>query len=429
MGLEYFGGPRILNGLTEATQTFAVGSSGTDFGIASSGSAHTFNIPDASASARGLVTTGTQTFAGAKTFSTSMSSPTLTLTTDSGSLPGLNFTYAANGGIIQNNGTRAFLFNGGGITVTQNMYVDNNIALTINGYMTGSSNVISVRGGTAAQTFRIYNTYTSSTNFEMLQIKAVSSAAYQIGSAIGSAGGTTRALDIGRWDSTGTWSSSLLIDPANFLVTVPSTQILLVTALMLTSNGQIRGTSGNITLSDHASGTNFNLLRFGGTSSSYPAIKRSSTTLSLRLADDSADAALICGAITASSTIQVSIPSSGVAFSASATSGYAIVEVGGSSTGGYFRLLAASVAKWAINNATTAADVDFYSYTASANVLTLKGSTKEAVFYGQLTHVPPATVTLSTNGQFSVEMTSDTAGNLVYRGSDGTTRRCALVFV
>ncbi|KKM21814.1 hypothetical protein LCGC14_1631660, partial [marine sediment metagenome] len=59
-----------LGGLTGATQTFAVGTSGADFNIVSAGTTHTFNIPDASATARGLVTTGVQTFAGAKTFST-----------------------------------------------------------------------------------------------------------------------------------------------------------------------------------------------------------------------------------------------------------------------------------------------------------------------------------------------------------------------
>lgn len=45
-----------LNGLTAGVQTFATGTSGTDFNIASSGSIHTFNFPDASASARGLLT-------------------------------------------------------------------------------------------------------------------------------------------------------------------------------------------------------------------------------------------------------------------------------------------------------------------------------------------------------------------------------------
>jgi hypothetical protein len=58
-----------LNGLTALTQTFAVGTSGTDFNISSATSTHTFNIPSASATNRGLVTTTTQTLAGVKTFS------------------------------------------------------------------------------------------------------------------------------------------------------------------------------------------------------------------------------------------------------------------------------------------------------------------------------------------------------------------------
>jgi len=61
------GGITTLNGLTTATQSFAVGTSGTDFAVSSATSTHTFNLPDAGASARGVVTTGTQTIAGAKT--------------------------------------------------------------------------------------------------------------------------------------------------------------------------------------------------------------------------------------------------------------------------------------------------------------------------------------------------------------------------
>jgi hypothetical protein len=44
-----------LNGLTVATQTFATGTAGTDFGISSAGTVHTFNLPTASTANRGLL--------------------------------------------------------------------------------------------------------------------------------------------------------------------------------------------------------------------------------------------------------------------------------------------------------------------------------------------------------------------------------------
>lgn len=50
------GGISSLNGLTDASQTFAVGTAGAGFSISSSGGVHTFNIPNASASAKGLLT-------------------------------------------------------------------------------------------------------------------------------------------------------------------------------------------------------------------------------------------------------------------------------------------------------------------------------------------------------------------------------------
>ena len=61
-------GLTALNGLQAQVQNFATGTTGTDFAINSSGSTHTFNLPSASATARGVVTTSSQTFAGDKTF-------------------------------------------------------------------------------------------------------------------------------------------------------------------------------------------------------------------------------------------------------------------------------------------------------------------------------------------------------------------------
>jgi hypothetical protein len=77
-------GLTALNGLTAQVQTFATGTSGTDFAISSVSNTHTFNLPDASATARGLVTTGNQTLAGIKTFGNGASAGEIRLLEASG---------------------------------------------------------------------------------------------------------------------------------------------------------------------------------------------------------------------------------------------------------------------------------------------------------------------------------------------------------
>lgn len=59
-----------LNNQRGSTQTMVVGTAGPDFGIQSALDIHTFNLPDAGVAARGVVTTGAQTFAGLKAFTT-----------------------------------------------------------------------------------------------------------------------------------------------------------------------------------------------------------------------------------------------------------------------------------------------------------------------------------------------------------------------
>lgn len=69
-------GITTLNTLTGATQTFATGTGGTDFGISSSGTTHTFNLPTASASNRGLLSTADWSTFNSKQSTVSFTTPT-----------------------------------------------------------------------------------------------------------------------------------------------------------------------------------------------------------------------------------------------------------------------------------------------------------------------------------------------------------------
>lgn len=83
-----------LNSLTWTTQTFATGTSGTDFGISSSGTVHTFNLPTASATVRGALSTADWSTFNSKESALTFTSPlqrsvnTISITQSSGSTSG-----------------------------------------------------------------------------------------------------------------------------------------------------------------------------------------------------------------------------------------------------------------------------------------------------------------------------------------------------
>lgn len=174
-----------LNGLTDATQAFAIGTTGTDFAIVSASGVHTFNLPDASATARGLVTTGTQTIAGAKTFSATG--------TFSGNLNVGNNMSAYR---MYGNSQRIFIFNNLGVATSIQF-------TTTTGTDTGDTALardgvgqLGLRNGTTAHSYGVYNTYTSATSYERLSL-GWSGNTCTIETQAGSGGGTLRGLKIG----------------------------------------------------------------------------------------------------------------------------------------------------------------------------------------------------------------------------------------
>ena len=81
-------GITALNGLTAQVQNFATGTSGTDFNISSSTATHTFNIPTASSSNRGLLSTTDWTTFNNKV--TSVSGTTGRITSSGGTTPAID---------------------------------------------------------------------------------------------------------------------------------------------------------------------------------------------------------------------------------------------------------------------------------------------------------------------------------------------------
>jgi hypothetical protein len=73
-----------INSLSGAAQTIVTGTTGTDFAVVSSGTSHSLNLPDASDTARGLMTIGNQTFNGIKTFGNGASAGEIRLIEPSG---------------------------------------------------------------------------------------------------------------------------------------------------------------------------------------------------------------------------------------------------------------------------------------------------------------------------------------------------------
>jgi hypothetical protein len=228
-----------------------------------------------------------------------------------------------------------------------------------------TANTLALRNGTAAQRFNVYNTWTSSTNYETFKIDWITTAnTVLVGTEKGSGGGTARALafqtdgttrlTIGTTGFNTVFSQTVQLNGARGVdingnvATIGYNGIGLSDSLSFTigyRNGypvdsatgtiSIAGnsayslassniTGGNITLSagNGASGsagvanggnilldggqgygtgvtgrlvigsTRATLTAFGGITSSFPALKRSSTTLQVRLADDSANAPL-----------------------------------------------------------------------------------------------------------------------------------------
>ena len=132
------------------------------------------------------------------------------------------------------------------------------------------------------QEYRIYNTFTSATNHERLRLAWASNVAI-LGTEKGSGGGTARALEF-QTDGSTRMAIGAAGGTTNFGdFTLPQANRLRFSA----SGTRIAGASDGLLRISNGAENDFDRLQFGGTTTSFPALKRSSTVLQARLANDS----------------------------------------------------------------------------------------------------------------------------------------------
>ncbi len=224
--------------------TYNTGNSGTDFNISSSGNIATWNIPDASTTARGVVTTAAQSFAGLKTLTNGV---------------------VVNNGSTLNNGTTA---NGG---------------LTVSGATTNASNLtLGITSATtpAAQTDR-YLTVNASGNVTLNSLNALTSVTAggltMTGPALTYNVGTTGTdFNISSSGNTATWNLPSASTTARGAVTTLAQSFAGLKTLtngLVVNNGSTlnNGTTANGGLTVSGATTNTSNLILGVTSATTPA--------------------------------------------------------------------------------------------------------------------------------------------------------------
>ena len=153
-------------------------------------------------------------------------------------------------------------------------------------------NTLAQRNGVNAQAFRLYNTFTDASNFERGFMKWTSNALH-----IGTEKlGTGQARDL-IFQTDGV--TRLTIGAAGLFLTggtISSGGDIIVQNAISFGNGGFKGSlysqSEGVWTMWNANSTDFNRLQWGGTTSAFPSLKRSGTTLQVRLADDSGFASI-----------------------------------------------------------------------------------------------------------------------------------------
>jgi hypothetical protein len=275
-------GLTALNGLTAQVQNFATGTSGTDFNISSSSATHTFNIPDASASNRGAVTTGSQIFGGVKTFANGLSLSAVGGSNQVTRIVNIGTLHEGSATLNQigfNSGNNIYFGKGlsnGGVISWNNAAVryytlpdaDGTIALTsdLGNYIQGVGTADSIPKFTAARTLANSAIRDTTSTVVISKNVSVDNGASQAINLTPASGGTTNRIE-----TTGTLPLSIITSGSSITLAAGGVtpQITLASTGAVTLTGALNGTSASFTGAVTSTGTGLN-----------PSVRLTNTTAS-----------------------------------------------------------------------------------------------------------------------------------------------------
>jgi hypothetical protein len=179
-----------------------------------------------------------------------------------------------------------------------------------------AANTLAQRNGANAQTIRIYNTYTDASNYERAEIGWTSNSFIINTGKLGT--GQTRVLqfaingtNVSYFSASGhlLWNSDNTYDIGASGATRPrdgffGQDVTVSRSVRWASQSRINSSSDGVLCLLNNAAADFSRLQFGGTTSSFPALKRSAAGLQVRLADDSGMSSFECSSVDANGNIR-----------------------------------------------------------------------------------------------------------------------------
>jgi hypothetical protein len=265
------------------------------------GGSSRFNVSKAGNIATGrLINPGTQaepSYAPSDNGQTGFWCPTNGVIAFGGTSRAVQFSFAANGNLrIGYSGTLSF-FSGAAAT---DAFTLGDTVLTRDAAQT-----LAQRNAGNAQTFRIYNTFTDASNYERGKLEWASNV-LRIGTEKAGTG-SARALELQTDGTTRlTIGTTGLATFTSDVWTSGDFRVSSTKYFYWQSRSTIRSPADGLICLANAAENDFGRIQLGGTTSSFPAIKRNAAALNFRLADDSADCDITAAALTLSGNLTIS---------------------------------------------------------------------------------------------------------------------------